>query len=128
VAKTDYKTVDAYLKAQSKEAVAALQQLRIRIQQLFPKLEEYISYQVPTFQYKEKSLVSYAAFKNHCGFYLNSMKTATRLKPELKNVILKGVTIQFGFDEVLPQSLLKKIIKARMEDVDELLDAKKLKK
>jgi uncharacterized protein YdhG (YjbR/CyaY superfamily) len=42
--------------------------------------------------------------------------------------VLKGVTIQFGFNETLPQTLLKKIIKARMQDVDALIEAKKLKK
>lgn len=50
------------------------------------------------------------------------MKTATMLKPELKNVEIKGVTIQFDFNEKLPQPLLKKIIKARKKEVDEILN------
>jgi uncharacterized protein YdhG (YjbR/CyaY superfamily) len=123
-----YNNVDEYLAHQSKEAAATLQNLRSSIKKLYPKPEEYISYQVPTFKYKGKSLVSYAGFKKHCGFYLNSMDTANRLRPELKNVVLKGVTIQFGFNETLPQTLLKKIIKARMQDVDALIEAKKPKK
>lgn len=56
------------------------------------------------------------------------MKMATQLKSELKKVEVKGVTIQFGFGEALPQALLKKIIKARMQEVDEILELKQKKK
>lgn len=128
MAKTDYKTADEYLKVQNKEVVTALQALRSSIKKVFPDLKEYISYQIPTFQYKGKSLVSYAAYKNHCGFYINSMKTANKLKTELKNVEINGVTIQFGFEETLPQTLLKKIIKARMQEINELIILKNKKR
>lgn len=59
MAKTDFKTVEEYLKTQSKEAVSTLQALRNSIKKLFPDLEEYINYQIPSFKYKGKSLVSY---------------------------------------------------------------------
>ena len=68
MAKTDYKTDEEYLKDQSKEAVGALQTLRNSIKKLFPDLTEYINYQIPSFQYKGKSLVSFAGYKNHCSY------------------------------------------------------------
>lgn len=125
MAKTDYKTVEEYLKNQSKEAVGALQTLRNSIKKLFPDLTEYINYQIPSFQYKGKSLVSFAGYKNHCSIYINSMKTANQLKPKLKDVQINGVTIQFGFEEVLSQSLLKKIIKARKNEIDDITELKR---
>ncbi len=124
MAKTDYKTVEEYLKDQSKEAVGALQTLRNSIKKLFPDLTEYINYQIPSFQYKGKSLVSFAGYKNHCSFYINSMKTANQFKSKLKDVEVNGVTIQFGFEEVLSQSLLEKIIKARKNEIDDVRELK----
>lgn len=50
MAKTDFKTVEEYLKTQSKEAVSTLQDFRSSIKKLFPDLEEYINYQIPSFK------------------------------------------------------------------------------
>ncbi len=49
------------------------------------------------------------------------MKTARKLKPLLRGVDVKGVTIHFEYDEKMPQSLLKKIIKTRMKETDEAI-------
>lgn len=57
MAKTNFKTVDDYLKTQSEEAAATLENLRESIKKLFPQLNEYIRYQIPSLEYKGKSLV-----------------------------------------------------------------------
>ncbi len=128
MAKVVFKTVDEYLDAQTEQAVIALQRLRNTLKKLFPHLEEGISYSMPTLKYHRRMLVSYAGFKNHYSFFICSMKTANRLKPELKGVEIKGVTIQFDYNETIPQTLLKKIIRERMKETDEKVALKAKRK
>ena len=122
-----FKTVDDYFDAQTEEALVTLLRLRKSILKFIPNAEECIYYQMPAVRYKGKAVVAYAAFKKHCSFYIMSMKTANELKPILKNVDIKGVTIQFGFNKTIPQTVLKPIIKARMQETDLFLEKTKKK-
>lgn len=92
-----------------------LQQLRLAIKEAAAQATETISYNIPTFKVN-KSLVYYAAYKNHIGFY----PTATPLvafKEELSAYKTSKGAIQFPLGKPLPIALIKKIVKYRlMED------------
>ncbi len=64
--------VESYLAACPEPHRTTLEKLRATIRSVVPKeTTEEISYGVPTFQYKG-GLVAYAAFKQHCSFFLMS--------------------------------------------------------
>jgi uncharacterized protein YdhG (YjbR/CyaY superfamily) len=63
------KDVDEYLARVPEEARAALEKLRKTVMAAVPEATETISYGIPAFKLHGRSLVWYAAFKNHCSFF-----------------------------------------------------------
>jgi len=81
--RTPARDVNVHLAAVSKEARATLEKLRKTIKAAAPKAAEIISYQIPTYRY-HGPLVAFAAFKNHCGFYVLSTSVMDAHRDELK--------------------------------------------
>jgi uncharacterized protein YdhG (YjbR/CyaY superfamily) len=109
------KNVDEYLTAVPEEVRGVLEKLRRTIRAAAPKAEEVISYQIPTFKY-HGPLVFFAAFRNHCSFYVVSKPIMEMFSSELKPYDTSGTTIHFSAKNPLPASLIKKIIKTRIEE------------
>lgn len=108
--------VDDYLAAVPEPARSTLEKVRTTIRSVVPKeTEEVISYGIPAFKYK-KVLVWYAAFASHCSLFPTASVIA-RFKGELKGYKLAKGTIQFPVDKPLSAGLLKRIVKARLDDV-----------
>lgn len=114
--------VDAYLSVLPKEARVTLEKLRKTIKAAAPKAEEVISYQIPTFKY-HGPLVFFAAFKSHYSFYVVSKSILKTFETELKPFETSGTTIHFSAEHPLPATLVKKIVKARMEENEANLNA-----
>lgn len=95
--------VDEYLAALPEEARATLEKLRQTIKAAAPKAAEVISYQIPTFKY-HGPLVSFAASKNHCAFYVMSPSVMDTHKEELKPYDTAKGTIRFPASRSPPRS------------------------
>jgi uncharacterized protein YdhG (YjbR/CyaY superfamily) len=109
------KDVDEYLSPVPKEARDVLQKLRRTIQAAAPKAVEKISYRMPTFNYLGP-LVGFAAFRNHCSFFVMSYKVMALFKEDLKPYDTATATIHFPVNKPLPVSLVTKLVKARIEE------------
>jgi len=111
------KTVDEYFDRLPEPGRAALNKMRDFIRSVVPpEATEIISYNIPAFRYKEV-LVWYAAFSNHVSLFPKAA-IIERFKDELKAYTIAKGTIQFPLDKPLPAALIKKIVKARVTDVD----------
>jgi uncharacterized protein YdhG (YjbR/CyaY superfamily) len=101
-----------------------LQQIRSIIQKAAPEATEAISYAMPTFKLNG-ILVHFAAFQNHIGFYaLPSGNEA--FQKELSAYKTGKGSIQFPLDEPLPEALITKIVKFRVqENLEKVLMKKK---
>lgn len=108
-------TIDEFLAALGKDKQAALQKLRKAIQAAAPQAEECISYGVPTFRLHGKVLVCFGAGANHCAFYTSSGTTVAELQDELKKYDTSKGTIRFPANKPLPATLVRKLVKIRME-------------
>jgi len=106
--------VDKYLAAVPKKQRIVLEKLREAINEAAPESEETISYRIPSYKYKG-SLVHFAAFKNHSSFIVVNKSILDIFKSELENFYTSGATIRFSTENPLPKSLVKKIVKKRME-------------
>lgn len=106
-------SVDEYLAQVSPVARTALLKLRAIIREVLPDAQEVISYGIPTFKFN-KTMVAYAAFKNHCSFFPGH--TVAEFKDALKGYKTSKGTIQFTPDKPLPASLVKAIVKARLAE------------
>jgi uncharacterized protein YdhG (YjbR/CyaY superfamily) len=111
-------TVEEYLSQVPEEARAALERLRKTIKAAAPNTMETISYQMPTFKYQGRALVGFAAFKNHCSLFPYSTKVMDSHKEELQSYETSKGTIRFPIDKPLPAALVKKIVKARIEEIE----------
>lgn len=112
--------VDAYLAGVPVDARRALEELRGQIREIAPDTTETISYQMPTFKYRGKALVGFAAFKGHCSLFPYSTGVMRTLATELADFDTsgKGATIRFTVNEPLPRSLVKKVVTTRMKEID----------
>jgi len=108
----NYKSVEAYLKAQSADMRSALEKLRAQIKKAAPKAEEDISYGMPAYKHKGP-LVYFGAFKDHCSFFPGSASILAN-KEGLKDYKISKGTIQFTPEKPIPAMLIKSIVKKRV--------------
>jgi uncharacterized protein YdhG (YjbR/CyaY superfamily) len=108
------KNIDAYLEPLNEDVKAALERLRKIIKATAPDCEEVISYAMPAFKY-HGMLIGFAAAKNHCALYPWSGRTVEEFRDELKDFSTSKGTIRFTLDRPLPETLIKKIVRARMK-------------
>ena len=112
------KTVGEYLAGVPEPARTTLDKIRAVIRSVVPpEATEGISYGVPTFKLKGP-VIWYAAFSNHCSLFPTS-SVIEQFKDELKPYTTSKGTIQFPVDKPLSATLLKKMVKARLADMDE---------
>ena len=108
--------VEDYLAALPDEQRAALEKLRKTIRSAAPQATETISYQMPAFKQDGRFLVSYAAFKDHCSLYPASYAVMEALGDELEPYFSGKGTLRFQADEPIPATLVKKIVRLRLEE------------
>jgi uncharacterized protein YdhG (YjbR/CyaY superfamily) len=112
------KAVQAYLAKVPEPARGTLEKLRAMIRAAAPReATEGLSYGMPAFTYG-KPLVGYAAFKDHCSLFPMSGAVIAAMNDELKGYVTSKGTIQFALEKPLPASLVKKIVKARLAEID----------
>jgi uncharacterized protein YdhG (YjbR/CyaY superfamily) len=109
------RAVEAYLATVPEPAHTTLQQIRAMIRAAAPQEStEGLGYGIPTFRYKG-ALVAYAAFKAHCSFFPMNAALIDNFADELKGYRTSKGTLQFPVDAPLPEALVSKMVKARVE-------------
>ena len=84
------------------------------IRRTAPAAEETISYQMPAFTLKG-SLVYFAAFKKHIGFYPR-VSVLEKFKDELAVYKSAKGSVRFPLDKPIPYGLITKIVKFRVKE------------
>lgn len=111
------KSVDEYLARVPEPARSTLNTIRAAIRAAVPsETSEIVSYGMPAFKYK-KVLVWFAAFSGHCSLFPTAA-VIEAFKDELKGFSTSKGTIQFPTDQPLPHALIKKIVKARLAQIE----------
>lgn len=88
------------------------------IKKIVPTAEESTSYGIPTVKYKKRPLIGFSANKHHLSIYPFSPKVIATLKKKLTGFELSKGTIRFTPDNQIPISVLKKILKLRIAEID----------
>ena len=111
------KNVDEYFARVSEPALSMLNEMRTAIRSAVPPAAtETISYGMPAFRYKEV-LVWFAAFSDHCSLFPTA-SVIEAYKKELQGFYTSKGTIHFPTDKPLPAALIKKLVKARVAQVE----------
>ena len=101
-----------------KEQQKALLETLEAAEALFPKSERTIAWGMPTLKIGEDNLCHVMGFKNHNSLFPSSGAIASTLKKELAKYTVSKGTIQFDLEKPFPKPLLKKILLARLDQIN----------
>jgi uncharacterized protein YdhG (YjbR/CyaY superfamily) len=120
MAKTDYQSVDQYLKQQPDATRKQLERVRRAIQKAVPRAEEAISYQIPAFKLDGRALLYFAGWKEHYSLYPATAGVVARFGKELKGYLVSKGTLRFPLSDPVPSQLIAGIASQRASEVAEL--------
>ena len=110
--------VDEYLHRLEEPKRGVLETLRRTILDVVPEAEEVISYGVPAFRVRGKTVAGFAAFKTHLSYLPFSGSVLGRVAEELEGYTMTKSSLHFPVDRPLPKALVKKLIAARLAEID----------
>jgi uncharacterized protein YdhG (YjbR/CyaY superfamily) len=108
------KNIAEYIDAAPKEAQKKLREMRACIRKSAPDAKESLKWGMPAFSHR-RILVTFAAFKNHIGFYPTPSAVTAFAKELSKFATAKG-SIQFPLERPLPLALIRKITAFRVKE------------
>lgn len=111
--------VTAHLKKFDKPQRDALQAVRLTIAEVLPDAEEVIKYGIPTFTVNGKGIFGFDGFKNHNSLFPYSGSFNALFKEDLKGYEMTKSAIHFQVDKPFPKALLKKLVRARLRQMEE---------
>jgi uncharacterized protein YdhG (YjbR/CyaY superfamily) len=112
------KNVHEYLAGVPEPARGTLKKLRVAIRSAVPReATETISYRIPAFKYSKGVLVWFAAFSDHCSLFPTAA-VIEAFQNELKGFSTSKGTIHFPTDRSLPIALIRKLVKARVAQIE----------
>jgi uncharacterized protein YdhG (YjbR/CyaY superfamily) len=107
--------VDRYLDSVEEPKRTTLAALRRTILDIVPDAEQGISYGVPAFKVRGKTIAGFAAFKNHLSYLPHSGSVFPELRQELSGYSTSTGALRFGIDEPLPRELVERLIAVRLD-------------
>ena len=111
-------SVEAYFESLPDEQRAPLQKLRETIAAAAPGTDEGITYGMPGFLLRGKGFVGYMAYKDHYSFFPMSPAVIDAHRNELGDHVTGKGTVSFDYGEHLPVTLIKKVVKTRLAEVE----------
>jgi uncharacterized protein YdhG (YjbR/CyaY superfamily) len=107
--------VDQYLDALEEPKRATLALPRQVILDVLPEAEQGISYGLPAFRVRGKTIAGFAAFKSHLSYLPHSGSVFPHLKDELKGYSTSSGALRFDIGHALPAPLVEKLIAVRLQ-------------
>jgi uncharacterized protein YdhG (YjbR/CyaY superfamily) len=110
--------IDTYISSAAAGQRDELERIRAVVKSQVPEAEEAISYGMPTFKYKGKNLIHFAAFKDHLSIFPTADPTIdTELGEKLKKFRTGKGTLQFTEDNPISDDLIAKIVAIRLQSI-----------
>lgn len=110
-----FNTINEYVRIFPKDVRDILEEIRQTIQRAAPDAEETISYQIPAFKLNGKTLVYFAAFKKHIGFYPPAPKA---FKKDVAPYAGPKGNLKFPMEKPILYDLVRKIVEFRVKEIE----------
>ena len=110
--------IDSYLAGVGEPKRSTLQQLRQCVLDVIPDAEECISYGLPAFKVRGKTVAGFGAFKNHLSYLPHSGSVLPALAADLAGFEGTKGSLHFPVDQPLPPALVKKLVTIRLRELD----------
>jgi uncharacterized protein YdhG (YjbR/CyaY superfamily) len=107
------KNIDEYIAACSPEVQAILEKIRSTVKKAAPGASEIISYGIPAFTLNG-TLVYFAAFRKHIGFY-PPVSGDAKLENAISRAAGEKGNLRFPLDQPIPYGLIARIVKLRVK-------------
>ena len=114
---TAFVKVRKYLTAQPPRTRVTLKKMRETILAAAPGAVEAFSYRIPALKLDDKALVWYAGFANHTSLYPIGDAIKRKYAKDLAGYETSKGTVRFPLDKALPVALVKRLVKARIEEM-----------
>jgi uncharacterized protein YdhG (YjbR/CyaY superfamily) len=124
MAKTDWKSVDAYIGSQPEASRAVLERVRGIIRKALPDAEEVISYQIPAYRFPSGLVLFFAGWKDHYSLYPATEQLIEAFEDDLAPYEISKGTIRFPLSRPVPVKLIERIAKFRAKETTERVKAK----
>ena len=105
--------IDEYLATLDEPKRTTLTSLRDTIMAIVPEAEQCISYWMPAFKLRGKTIAGFAAFKNHLSYLPHSGSIIPQLALETAAYTSTKGSLHFPVDEPLPVALVWKLLDGR---------------
>ena len=106
--------IDEYLDGLDEPKRTTLDRLRQTILDIVPDADQGMSYGLPAFKVRGKTVAGFGAFKNHLSYLPHSGSVFSELGDELKGYSMSSGALRFSVDEPLPAALVEKLIAVRL--------------
>jgi uncharacterized protein YdhG (YjbR/CyaY superfamily) len=106
--------IDEYLRALEEPKRGTLTRLRDTIVDILPDAEQGMSYGIPAFKVRGKTIAGFAAFKNHLSYLPHSGSVFAELSADLKGYSRSSGALRFDVDKPLARDLVQKLIDVRL--------------
>ncbi len=110
--------ISAYLGTLPQPQRETLTALLVVLRDLLPDAEECLSYNMPCFKVGGVAVAGFDGFKHHCSYFPHSGNVVGQVNsiPAWCTVASKG-TLQFPVDRPLPKTLVRKLVKKRLDEI-----------
>ena len=84
-----------------------------------PNSKQVIKYGIPTFVVDGIPIIGFNGYKKHNSIFPYSGSVTSKLKSELSSYEQTKGSVHFSIDKPFPKGLLKKLLKAKFEQLEE---------
>jgi uncharacterized protein YdhG (YjbR/CyaY superfamily) len=111
-------TIDEYLGSIPEDRRRALEDLRTKIRSIVPGAKECISYRIPAFRLNGEVIAGFCATSKGCSYFPFSGSTLKALARDLSRYDQTKGSLHFSADKPLSTALVRKLIRARMNETN----------
>lgn len=108
--------IDSYLAGVTEPARRTLDELRRSILAVIPEAEQCISYGMPAFKVRGKTVAGFAAFTHHLSYLPHSGSVLDTVGDEVAGYQRTKGSLHFAADEPLPDALVERLVTTRMRE------------
>ncbi len=118
--------IDEYLATLPEPQRATLAALCETLRELLPGAEERLSYRMPCFAVRGKAVAGFDGFTQHCSYFPHSGSVLATVGELPAWVDAQGGTLRFPIGRRLPKSLVKRLIRVRLDEISAVRNGKRV--
>ena len=116
---TEGSPVDAHIRKFTGVQRETLQKLASILREVLPGAEECISYNMPCFKVHGKAVAGFDGFKKHNGYFPHSGNIVSAVGALPAGCAVTKGGLQFPLDKCLTKTLVRKLVRARLREIEE---------